>query len=498
MEMQFDKIPMAYLQKLTDGLRTQEQTLEVRLPDGMPDIGHVLGAWGQVIVRGKEWNTDNMGLSCGVMAWVLYTPEEGEGVCSVEGWLPFSLKWDLPETTRDGKVLTCCRLKSLDARSTSDRKLMLRATVEATGEGWLTGQTHIATVEELPEDVQLLTATYPVLLPKEAGEKAFLLEDSLNPPAGAKPEKLLYYMMQPEILDKKIMAGKVVFRGNGNLHVLCRGEDGRVFPLDFDLPFSQYADLEGEYSQEAAVSLRPCVTALDLTLDDTGALQLKAGILGQYLLCDREVVTVTEDAYSPCRPVALAYEQLQLPTVLDRFARSVSAEQALAADVRQMVDVTFSPALGQLRSADDGVRLTLSGQFQTLYYDENDSLAGAVSVWEENQDIPVGENVTADMEISTAGKPRTTPSVGSMHLGADIMAEVTVFSGQGLPMVSAMELGELQKPDPERPALILCRKGNDTLWNLAKKTGSTPGAILAANRLSGEPESDCVLLIPVK
>ena len=52
--MQFDKIPLAYLQKLTDGLQTQEQTLEVRLPDGMPDIGHVLGAWGQVIVRGKE------------------------------------------------------------------------------------------------------------------------------------------------------------------------------------------------------------------------------------------------------------------------------------------------------------------------------------------------------------------------------------------------------------------------------------------------------------
>ena len=80
MELQFEKIPIAYLKKLTGQLRTQEQTLEVRLTDGMPDIGRVLGAWGQVIVRGKEWNSDHMAVSCGVMAWVLYTPEDGDGV----------------------------------------------------------------------------------------------------------------------------------------------------------------------------------------------------------------------------------------------------------------------------------------------------------------------------------------------------------------------------------------------------------------------------------
>ena len=67
MEMQFDKMPISYLQKLTDGQKMQEETLELRLPEGMPDIGRVLGAWGQVVVRGKEWNGDNMAVSCGVM-----------------------------------------------------------------------------------------------------------------------------------------------------------------------------------------------------------------------------------------------------------------------------------------------------------------------------------------------------------------------------------------------------------------------------------------------
>ena len=280
MEMQFDKIPVTYLQKLTGQPRSQEQTLEVRLPDGMPDIGRVLGAWGQVIVRGKEWTGDNMTVSCGVMVWVLYTPEDEDGVRSVEAWLPFSLKWELPDTRYDGKIQVTCLLRSVDARSTSARKLMVRATVDAMGEAWLAGQVEAAVPGEVPEGVELLKGTYPLWLPQEAGEKAFLLEDQLQLPANSpKAEKLLRYTLQPEIVDKKVMGDKVVFRGNGMLHILYRAEDGRLYTADFDLPFSQYAERENQYDKEMTVSVYLCVTSLDVMLDENGDLQLKSGML---------------------------------------------------------------------------------------------------------------------------------------------------------------------------------------------------------------------------
>ena len=297
MEMQFEKIPVAYLQKLTGQLRSQEQTLEVRLPEGMPDIGRILGAWGQVVVRGKEWNGDHMVVSCGVMAWVLYTPEDQDGVRSVEAWLPFSMKWELPDTPHDGKIMVSCLLKGVDARSTSARKLMVRATLSALAEAWLPGQEEYAVPANIPEDVEMLTATYPLMLPKEAGEKAFTLEEQINLPNGQKMEKIMHYCLQPEILDKKVMADKVVFRGTAALHILYRGEDGKLYTFDFDLPFSQFAELEGEYGQDPELTVWPCVTGVDLSQDEEGKLQLKAGLLGQYLLCDREMVTVTDRSH---------------------------------------------------------------------------------------------------------------------------------------------------------------------------------------------------------
>ena len=496
--MQFDRISVPYLQRLTDQLRSQEQTLEIRLPDGMPDIGRVLGAWGQVIVRSKEWGSGTMSLSCGVMAWVLYMPEDGEQVQSVEAWLPFTVKWELPETRYDGKILASCLLKSVDARSTSARKLMVRANLETVGEAWQGAEAQVAVPGEVPEDVAVLTASYPVLLPKEAGEKMFLLEDTLNLPANCpKIEKLMHYSLQPEILEKKVMAGKVVFRGVGVVHILYRGEDGRLFTWDCELPFSQYGDLEGEYDGEPEVSLRPCVTSLDISLDEEGTLQLKAGLLGQYLLWERSIITVAEDAYSPRREITLTREDMNLPAVLDQTVHTVTAEKSLQANAQQIVDVTFCPRFGEQERTDTGISLSLPGQLQMLYYDTEGMLQSTAVPWEGKWNLPVSEDCAVDTRITPAGKPQAIPGAGNVNLRAEVYVDAVTTAGQGMSVIVGMEMGEQEKADPNRPSLILCRAGKRRLWDVAKQCGSTVEAIQRANSLQGEPDSNAVLLIPI-
>lgn len=497
MEMRFDKIPVAYLQKLTGQLRAQEETLEVRLPDGMPDIGRVLGAWGQVIVRGKEWNGDSMSVSCGIMVWVLYIPEDASGVRSVEAWLPFSMKWDLPETRHDGKILTSCLLRSVDARSMSARKLMIRATLGAMGEAWQPGELSLAVPGELAEDVQLLEATYPVLLPQEAGEKAFALEEQLELPAGPKAEKLLYYSLQPEILDKKVMGDKVVFRGNAGLHILFLAEDGKLYTADYDLPFSQYAELEHSYEQEAAVSVSACVTSLDVMLDENGAVQVKCGILGQFLLCDRKMLAVTEDAYSLHRPLVLQQEQLCVPAILDQQIQTLRAEQSIRAEAQQIVDMAFYPSYGQTDRTDTGPRVWLPGQFQVLYYDPEGELCSGSASWEGQWNTGAAEDAQTDVRLFPVGRGQAVAGADSISLRGDVGVEAAVISGQGISMVTGLELGEPETPCANRPSLILCRKGSDRLWDVAKRTGSTVEKILEANHLECEPEDDRILLIPV-
>lgn len=497
MQLQFQKTSLGCLLPAAREIQTQEQTQELRLTDGMPDIGRVLGAWGQVILRGKEWRSGGMGVSCGVMAWVLYEPEEGGEPQSVEAWIPFQMKWDLPDTERDGSIWVQVLLKNVDARSVSARKLMVRAGVSALGEAMVPGQAAVYTPAEVPEDVHLLTRSYPVCLPREAGEKPFAIEETLAlPAAGHQVQRLISYSLQPEILDKKVMSDKVVFRGTATLHVVYGDQDGAIHSCDVDLPFSQYSELEREYDADGEATVLGAVTGLELDMEPEGTVRLKAGLTGQYVIYDRPTVHVVEDAYSLRRQVTPQMEQLQMPVVLDSTHQSIRAEQTSDAPAQRVADLAFYPDQPRVLKEDTGVQIQLPGQFQMLYYDHDGKLQGIQQHWEEAVQIPAAAEARVDALVHPGGKPQGSAGA-EVSMLAELSLDTKTGTHQGISMVTALELGDMIQPDPERPSLILRRAGEESLWSIAKGCGSTVDAICTANGLTQEPVSDTLLLIPI-
>ena len=109
--------------------------------------------------------------------------------------------------------------------------------------------------------------------------------------------------------------------------------------------------------------------------------------------------------------------------------------------------------------------------------------------------IPAEEG-TSLTAIPQTGQLQVIPGTDSMQLRSEVPVQLMTAGGQGLPMVTALEAGEQQEPDPNRPSLVL-RRANGRLWDLARASGSTMAAIREANGLTGEPEPGKMLLIPV-
>jgi hypothetical protein len=162
-----------------------------------------------------------------------------------------------------------------------------------------------------------------------------------------------------------------------------------------------------------------------------------------------------------------------------------------------MVDVMFYPAHAQIDRLENSVTLCLPGVFQALFYDEDGELRCESTTCESEMAIPIAESADLNANVYANGKPLVSSGMNGMLLRGDVSVEIITSSGQGIPVVAEVELGELQKPKPDRPSLILCRKGSQRLWDIAKNTGSTVEAILEANNLQGEPNAEQVLLIPV-
>lgn len=498
MELQFPKKKCRCLKTVVREVQNQEQTQELRLSDGMPDIGRVVGAWGQVIVRGKEWRGESICLSGGCMVWVLYVPEDGSEPRMLDSWIPFQMKWSLPESMPEGEIRMDCRLRFADARSVSPRKILARVGLAALAEAFSPMEAEIPTPEELPEDVQLLRRTYPVRIPKEAGEKLVTLEDALNMPGSAPGMKqLLSYSMNPKVTDQKIMTGRLVFRGNGNLHMLYLGEDGQVYSWDFEIPFSQLADLEGEFGGDAQPDLKFCVTELELDRDEDGKLKMKCSLAAQYRISNREDLELIEDAYSNRRPVTLQRGNLEIPVILDNGSVNIYGEQTVQGAANVVADAQYFPDYPRLMHNEQGVGAELNGQYQMLFYDDNGQLQSSTARWEDRVEIPADPEAKIYADLNGMGEVTSTPGSDGVKLQSEMLLEQQTVAGNGMTMVTGLEMEEMREPDPGRPSLILRRQGENGLWELAKMSGSTMDAIRQANGLTDEPAVGKLLLIPV-
>lgn len=487
MELQFQKTGIPCLKEVLREPKNQEQTQELRLPEAYPDVGRVLGAFGVPVLRGKEWRRKEIGVSAGITVWVLYVPEDGSEVRSLQTWVPMEFVWDLPETDRDGTIRVSLLLRGLDARSVSARKILIRGELSALAEAEEPQEIGVYLPENVPADVQLLRRTYPMLLPKEAGEKAFALDEELTLPDGG--AKLLSAVLRPEIIDQKVMSDKVVFRGAANLHALLRTGDGELRCTDFELPFSQYTDLAREYAETARATVIPAVSGMEIE-EWEGRLRLKAGLVGQYRVEEQQMVECVEDAYSPRRSVEKMLAQETVPAVLDQSREAVSVategELAVFLDGAMLLD---QPAV---RPDGDSDVVTLTGTLAALGKDETGMLCWENRRWEAERTIPCD----SDCRVTALAAP--TGKVYWQDGGRGTVA-LTTSTGTSRPMtmICGLELGPMEEPDPARPSLILRRTGEGGLWELAKACGSTVEAIRSANGLEAEPEGGKLLLIPV-
>lgn len=493
MELQFSKNALGFLRRAVWEIKNDEQTQEVRLADSFPDIGKILGTWGQPLVRSKEWLGSSMRISGGVMVWILYVPEEGGAPRSVETWIPFQLQWDLADTQHDGTMRVSCLLKGIDSRSVSARKMIVRAIIGVAGEALEPTHVDLFQPENVPDDIHLLKQSYPVRLPAEAGEAVITLDEELTPNASwGQLRRIIRCAVQPELNDQKVMADKVVFRGSAVVQILCESEDEKLHRCDFEIPFSQYAELEREYDPYAVPDVIPAVTNLEFDIQENGAIRLKAGIVGQYVIYDRPVLQIVTDAYSTQRRVTLLQQELALPAVLDMRQERGKVEVALDEGI-QVTDVALNLPHPVQRKEQQGVCLEIPGSFQLYGYDDQENPIGVSSRWEEDMMISVDGKAALLARSTPKGKPQTA----GLSVSSEIAVEMLVTAPTQIPMVTALELGEMTQPDPGRPSLILRRVGNDTLWEIAKSCGSTVEGILEANGITDEPIGDQVLLIPV-
>ena len=499
MEIPFGKSTISCLRTVLHRVQDQELTQELRIPEGMPEAGKIVCAKGQPVIRSKQWSSDGLRVSGGVMAWILYMPEEEGKLQCLETWLPFQLKWELDSPQPDGEICALPYISGMDARAVASGRLILRVSLSVLLNAVTEDEAAVYKPPlELPEDVQLLQDTYPMLLPVEAGEKSFLTEESVEMPESASAlDQMLSYRIVPTVTEQKVVGDKLVFRGVARLEILYLSEDGKLRQWSFEMPFSQYAELNRDFGTEASSVVLPAVMSLEASVQEDGTLSWKAGILGQYILYERENVQLVTDAYSPVRDVQAERTGLQLPSILDMQNERIRLEQVVPMEGGEAVDAWLLQGHPVPEKQASGFSVSVKGQVHAVGHDKNTVPVGASADWEHVCKLAADERCDVSAYVMPSSCLQGMMNADGVLVTGDLHMLTVTTAKQPLPMVTTLAVGDEKPPDPEKPSLILRRAEGDSLWRIAKETGSTVDMIKAANGLQQEPEPMQMLLIPV-
>lgn len=501
MELAFQKSAVAHLQKLTDQVIRQEETTETTVPDSMPDVGRIVGCWGVPVVRSKEWRQDSMTLSGGVSAWILYVPEDGATPRQLGAYLPFSMKWDLPQSDQEGFMRVSCRLRSIDARMLSARRILVRASIACQGDAYRSGEAQFYTLPEPPKNLEVLRQRLPLLLPVELTEKSFLLDEELELSGGAPAvSQIIAYQLRPVISDGKVLGEKAVFKGDCALHLVYMTPEERLAVWDFEVPFSQYTELEQNYDQEEELQVEPLLTGAEVTADEDGRrLRLKCSVAAQCMVLGHRNVDLVQDLYSLRGEVVPQTQSFPAKSRLDHQTFREQAEESFPIDGGTLIDGTVLPDFPTVRREGEDITITAPLWCSVLYYGSDGALQSATAHTDATAKTHLAEGCQCQAAARLSGPAQWSVGGGSALLRAGVELTADCFTSQDITMISGGEMGEAVKPDPNRPSLILRTTGQDeSLWSLAKRCGSTVEAIRGANHLGDTlPAEDALLLIPV-
>ncbi|MFI3313247.1 MAG: DUF3794 domain-containing protein [Eubacteriales bacterium] len=490
MELQFTTNTSEYLKEIFCDTISQEETGEVLVPDSYPDVERMLDCSATVVLRSK----DSQQVSGAILATALYAPEDFGTPKALEYYIPFRIKCQ----GAAGGTVVDCHVQSADARMLGPRKVLVRVRLAGTVKGYDKEQEERYTYDPQPgEDLELMTNTYTILRPVELSEKTFTISEELElSPGGVAMEKVIHHHVCPQITEAKMMGGKGVFKGHLAGKILYEAQES-LYTWEFEVPFSQYVDVLGDYDQEE-LQVTPMLTEVQLDGLGNGGCLLHAQLLTQCAVLGKHQMEVVEDAYSLGHQFLPQWKVLTPTSRLNQQTFTQVGRYMAPCPAKTMVYTQCWLGEPEVFQRNQRREIIVPVYGSLLYEDVQGQHQCHNAKFEVKFETEMWEDCICHPTATLSGAPVALVAGDEVELRCPLTLQVEIWSETQMQTLCG---GELTEPLDKKtyPSVILRPVGEgDTLWSLAKGCRTTARAIQQANQM-GEQEQiqSKMLLIPI-
>ncbi len=502
MDITVKRSGIACCEKVFEYSMPVEEAAESVVPDTMPDVERVLCADGMAVIRSKDVSDGSVSISANVNATVLYVPDGGEGVNSLDVTVPVNVDLEAAGVTSDSLAVAMLRVANVEARLLNPRKLLVRVVVNICVEcyNWTKLEISTGLDGESSDSVETLTETVTISPVVCVREKTFVVSDEYRLQPGLLPIGTLLWHTT-EIIPGSIrnVGTKIIFNGTVRLTLLYEAAgSGELCPASFETEFSQMLDAESDLSSP------DCSVYSMLTAEYVEAVSLAGGergisaefhLVSQCVCTDSVRVQCMTDCYSNECELDIGISQSELGCIQRRSTVRASVHETLAASP-PAVNICRVICRTGVAECDGGMlRCAVS---VTVLYTASDGMVYAAA---RRLSCETPSELAADEYASSVLATCAECSAAIAQGGIDVRAVVDfeLVSGKRVTFaqITSVEAEEGAEMSAHPSVTIVRATDADTLWSLGKRYRSTAALITTLNGLSeNEALTGRVLLIP--
>ena len=511
MDIYLSKEKINHVKSVLDTSVASEETMEMIVPDALPDILRIVDADATVFLRSKSTDPGRVTVTGVAAATVLYCGENESGIYKMELEIPFSASASEGEIHASTKVTAKVTVSSADASMINPRKIIVRINLMTNVSCYNESELSVASGMDEDNDAQieLMTDISEIETTIGVKEKTFVISDELNVPNANPPiGELLKSKVNLVPDESKVVGSKLILRGNAYVSLLYKtANENELSRSEFTTEFSQIMELDdaaGDSGNSFILMLTNAYFEAEPSAHnpDGRTVIMEVHAVAQCVFSEKKRLSYISDMYSTKYKLEETTEDYTFDGSTGLSANAVfHGVLETPSSVSHVVAINVHAGAVTMTPTDGGMALKCKISVNAMYASDDGLITAVGNQYEVEASAETDSTAQGTATASCGKDVYGVAAAGGIELRIPVEFNMMLQTSMPIRTLTSLSYDETDPIDNSKaPSLVVYRAGQgDTLWNLAKKNRSTSRHIMEANGLDHEDNfAGQLLIIPKK
>lgn len=458
------------------------------VPDSKPDILNTICTSGVVCVYKKEALDEKVRIDGNINTYITYLADDVQDkVRGINTSLDFSEIIPVSNSREglDFKLQT--KLKSIECKVINGRKIGIKATLEFEIQLYLKEEVAIVNSIENAQGIQMLKEDLKVNSLVGIGENKIYAKDNISIDNIDNLAEILKINVSIGDRDVKVSYNKILTKADAHVKLMYLTEDNRVNTVSTKIPIVGFVDILNVTEEnicDVNYEVRNVVIKPNNTEDHSIYIEIEVGVM--VIVYEEKQINLIQDLYSPCDNLEFNKKKINTMTNKQRHQEMKQIREKVEVEGienKNIVDVDINPVIEKQEILTN--RIIYTGMLEMRFILSNQDLDMDL----RNVKIPFeyildglenAENMNSQLDIEVANQDFIIQDGGEITSNIDLLMNNDVHRNTNINIMNEIQTNGEREAEDYNIILYIVKKG-DTLWEIAKKFGSTIDDIVRTN-----------------